>query len=514
MSNIIFGPPSFVVPPAGQIDAQATVTFRPNPRWKGEFMFDWMRTGSGTNLGQTSLDGDVDYQTILGYYNNNQAANTFVEDSTDTNNDGVKDLYGRLKGEYRIFTSLNRLDPAGRNIDYFEPKLCIYKHENETTKAVAILQLQIEVTVAPEELILEFENDFFEITLYTGTPPATPTLITTPAASTTPPVQPQERMKQLQISKTLTTGTFNTLEVQIECKKTFATGYKEITAYTVMANPDPAISQKIRKLAGTLKVLPNDASKRKVKKIVLINVKTDIDNDPINTVEEGFLVNDITETGQKNIIRKFLRQALIDPVFSVETLDLSSFGQPTTLIRDDFNRTYVDGGRLKCYYKYGATVPAHWKSLSDYLYTKLKAKPGVGTKYDNYMRIFYMPQSGFYIEPNNTPGPTGGVLGGYTDGTEPKNIVMVAGASPVSSSHEVYHSLKLPHTWESKNHIDPVFNSVTNPEINGKHSFKTKTTNNLMDYGERNKQYFLFHWQCIVANSHANAEPTHYTPAP
>jgi hypothetical protein len=64
----VFGRPTFVIPPAGQITAKATVMFRPSPSWKGEFMFDWMRTGSGTDLGQTTLVGDVDYQTILGHY--------------------------------------------------------------------------------------------------------------------------------------------------------------------------------------------------------------------------------------------------------------------------------------------------------------------------------------------------------------------------------------------------------------------------------------------------------------
>ncbi|TRX31904.1 hypothetical protein FNW52_18095 [Flavobacterium sp. ZT3R18] len=503
MSNIIFGSPSFVVPPAGQIDAQATVMFRPNPRWKGEFMFDWMRTGSGTNLGQTSLDGDVDYQTILGYYDNNQAANTFVEDSTDTNNDGVKDLYGRLKGEYRIFTSLNRLDPAGHNIDYFEPKLCIYKHENETTKAVAILQLQIEVTVAPEELILEFENEFFEITLYTGTPPATPTLISTPAAPTTPPVQPQERMKQLQITKTLTTGTFNTLEIQVECKKTFATGYKEITAYTVMSNPDPASSQKVRKLAGTLKVLPNDKTKRKVKNIVLVNVKTDVNVD--GTAEEGFKAGTITIDKQKAMIRKTLRQALIDPIFIIEELDISTIRAG----RDDLNHRYVDAGKLKCYYDHRATtIPTGWKSLSDYLFEKLVLAKG--NRYNNYMRVFYVAQGCFTIDKNNLAFPSVGILTGYTDGANPKNIVMTKDAELPTLSHEVLHSLKLPHTWESKNHMEEGTSSNTVPQA--KHSLKYMSTNNIMDYGTN--KYFLYYWQCIVANNNASAEPPNYTPAP
>jgi len=519
MANVEFNSPRFVVPPAGVIDAQAIVMFRPTPAWKGEFMFDWMRTGSGTNLGQTSLASDVDYQTILGTYNNNTVASPFVGDTRDTNRNGVKDLYEKLISEYRKFTSLNRLDASGASIDYLEPKLSIYKNENENVDAVAILQLQIEVIVAPEELILEFENEFFDITVFTGAAPVVPSLLATPTANvpaTNAPARPEDRMKQLQITKTVTgASAFNMIDIQIKCKKTFATAYKEIKAYTIMAHPDPANTTKVKKLAGVLKVLPNDASKRKIKKIVLVNVKTDIDNDPINTVEEGLVVAGVTETEQKNIIRKFLRQALIDPIFSMETLDLTSVNERNTTNRDSFNSTYVVGGRLKCYHNHGATVPSGWKDIDDYLYTKLKAKAGVGNKYDNYMRIFYMPQGGFYIDANNTQAPASGFsLGGFTSGSEPKNIVMLNGADLTSSAHEVYHSLKLAHTWESKNHINPIFNSETNPEKNGKHSFKEKTTYNLMDYGPRSSKYFLYHWQCVVANSKATTEPAHYIPAP
>ena len=95
-----------------------------------------------------------------------------------------------------------------------------------------------------------------------------------------------------------------------------------------------------------------------------------------------------------------------------------------------------------------------------------------------------------------------------------QSLNIPAGADLTSSAHEVYHSLKLPHTWESKNHINPRYNTDTTPQRNGKHSFKFQNTNNLMDYGERNKQYFLYHWQCLVANSHASPEPINYTPAP
>jgi type VI secretion system secreted protein VgrG len=490
------------------IPAKAIVMFRPLSNWQGEFGFDWMRTGSGTNLGQTSILGDVDYKTILGHYNNNLSSNPFIEDTLDANHNGVKDLYEALKKEYKIYPITSKLDSAGQPVEYLAPILSMYKNENESAKSIAVLQLQIEVEGSePEDLVIEYERAYFEITKNSSTPP----LLATESATSTKEEKPEEKMKQLKITKTVTSGTFNTFDIQIECKACFGT-VKEINAYTITANPDPAKTDKIKTLAGVLRVMPNDKTKRKVKNIVLVNVKTDVDNIPI-TKEEGFVTDNITLEGQKVMIRKILRQALIDPIFTIETLDLSSIGATNTIERDNFNHKYVVGGKLKCYYVHEATtIPTGWKSLSDYLFDKLVAVKG--NRYNNYMRVFYVAQSGYYIDKNNqiAPNPAVGNLGGYTDGANPKNIVMTKDASPTSSAHEVLHSLKLPHTWESKNHLEA--GTSSNTAAQAKHSLKFKSTNNIMDYGEFNKQYFLYYWQCIVANNSASAEPPNYTPVP
>jgi type VI secretion system secreted protein VgrG len=487
------------------IPAKAIVMFRPHSKWSGEFGFDWMRTGSGADLGQTNLLGDVDYKTILGHYNNNLSSNPFIADTLDVNHNGEKDLYEALKKEYKIYPITSKLDSSGHPIEYLAPILSMYKNENESAKSISVLQLQIEVEGSePEDLVIEYESTYFEITKNSGTPP----LLAPESGTSTKEEKPEEKMKQLKITKTVTSGTFNTFDIQIECKACFGT-VKEINAYTITANPDPAKTDKIKTLAGVLRVMPNDKTKRKVKKIVLVNVKTDIDTN--GRAEEGFKTDNITLEGQKTMIRKILRQALIDPVFTIETLDLSNtgVGVTNTTERDNFNHRYVDGEKLKCYYDHRATtIPRGWKSLSDYLFDKLVATQG--HKYDNYMRVFYMAQSGYSIDRNNLIFPSSGNLGGYTDGVNPKNIVMTKDASSTASAHEVLHSLKLPHTWESKNHIEAGTTSNTAPQA--KHSLKYMSTNNVMDYGAN--KYFLYYWQCIVANNSASAEPPNYTPVP
>ncbi len=106
------------------------------------------------------------------------------------------------------------------------------------------------------------------------------------------------------------------------------------------------------------------------------------------------------------------------------------------------------------------------------------------------------------------PLNSGKGLGGFTPPS--KNIVITGNADLTSSAHEILHALMLPHTWESKNHIKPGGrNTIQEPFA--KHSFKFEQTYNVMDYGERNTQYFLYYWQCLVANAHAVAEPVNYT---
>lgn len=495
------------------VKAKAVVVFRPMSTWNGEFLFDFMRLGSGTTLGQTSVVGDVDYSTLVGYYRDNDYVSApFVGDTRDANRNGVKDLYEKLKNEYDKYSFSQKLDANNKPYEYLAPILGLYKNENETEKAIAILELQIEVQEKPDELILEYDKNYFEITQHVDPNGVVVTgRASTPANAPTPYTNPNPNMKKFKLSRSVTgAGSFNTENIQIECIAPFNTPQK-IMAYTIMANPDPTKTEKIKEIAGVLNVLPNDRSKRKVKKVVMVNVMTDIDSNP-RTNEQGFFAGESNELEQKNIIRKILRQALIDPILKVETLDLTSTGKPNTTIRDNFNRKYVTGGRFKCYYLSNTNQPAGWQDLSEYLYQKLKAQTGIGNKYDSYIRVFYLPAEGYAIDKlgHEFPALANGNLGGYTDGTHPQNIVMLSTADKNSVAHELLHSLRLAHTFESKNHIKAGVNDPT--ALNGKHSFKAKSTENIMDYGDRNKQYFLFNWQAKIANGNATAEPANYIP--
>jgi hypothetical protein len=156
------------------------------------------------------------------------------------------------------------------------------------------------------------------------------------------------------------------------------------------------------------------------------------------------------------------------------------------------------------------TMTAGWKNMDDYLSEQLIAQKG--SKYNNYKKVFFMPQKGFSIDRDNTVA-NNGTLSGYTSGSDPNNIVILIVENPKlsTSSHELLHSLGIAHTWESKNHQEPNVIDKTAPQ--GLHSFEHLKTSNIMDYSDPRLD-FIYAWQAKLANNKAIAEPTNYTPAP
>ncbi|MGH1516736.1 type VI secretion system Vgr family protein [Chryseobacterium sp. JK1] len=482
------------------LDAKALVIFRPHNTWESDFSvgMDWLRTGKGNGFGETIFDGDVDYSTIAGYYKDNNISNTFINDNKDANKNGINDLYEAVRNEYSKGVVSNKLDAKGKPSEYFIPKLNIYKNENEPTPSVVNLEIQFEIYEEPDELILEYEEVFFDIVDYFPSGAVAGAVIV--GKSSKPPIYtPPTGYKKFKLApKTVTTTTSN-YDISIECKKAFGL-LKQVKAYTIKTDPDPA-KPPIKKLAGVLQIMPNNNVYRKIQKVVMINVITDITASGASS--EG--CDAMLEIKEKNTVRKFLRQALVDIVFETVKLDLTGTTQRiTSKERDHFNKTYIDGGKLKAYYESPKNTPKGWKDLEDYLNEKLIAV--YKSKYSNHIRLFYLPQSGL-VSVTETGGTND--WGGYTSGSDVKNIVLPKQGSNYATSHEICHSLGLPHTWKSKNHIK---GGTNDPKAlkNGVHSFKYQSTWNLMDYS--NKQYFLWAWQWKSVNGAAQAEPKNHTP--
>ena len=92
-----------------------------------------------------------------------------------------------------------------------------------------------------------------------------------------------------------------------------------------------------------------------------------------------------------------------------------------------------------------------------------------------------------------------------------KAVVTTSRIKPFVITHEVYHSLGLPHSFENRNHIPQTLQGE-NREIqsNGEYSFGYERTTNIMDYSDHRNN--LFYWQIKIVRSKAAPEPNNYRP--
>ena len=92
-----------------------------------------------------------------------------------------------------------------------------------------------------------------------------------------------------------------------------------------------------------------------------------------------------------------------------------------------------------------------------------------------------------------------------------KVVVTTSRIKPFVITHEVYHSLGLPHSFENRGHIPQTLQGG-NREIqsNGEYSFGYQMTTNIMDYSDHRNN--LFYWQIKIVRSKAAPEPNNYRP--
>ena len=472
------------------IEGKALVMFRPNSDWEDftnpidnpTYGFDWYREND------TQLIGDAArIDTIMGFYHNNDTKTSFNHEDAA--------VIESFKKEYRNVT----IDRNGTSYRYFVPKLILYKNENEQVRSVATLDIIYDVYEEPNNLFIEYESTFFDIIeqgVTVAPPPPQPPL---PEVAYTPP----EGYNIFKIpSKSV--GNHKSLTVEIECLKPFGDlKGKQIKAYTLTEGTNGQPAQK--KVVGVLDVMPNDKANRKVVKLLMVNVITDVDNN--GRTEVGYNAQKLSE--QKKYLRKYLRNSLIDPIFKKVDLDLSGIVGNTTL-RDQFNRVYTRNNLLY-------NTPTGHPHLSVYLKEKLKEKlkailkerlkgktvnleTEYNKKYKDYLPIFFFSQR--YFDDSLT------TTAYYSSN---KAVVATSRIDPFVIAHEVYHSLGLPHSFENRNHIPQTLQGENREmQSNGEYSFEYKRTTNIMDYSDfRNN---LFYWQIKIVRSKAAPEPNNYRP--
>ncbi len=314
---------------------QVIVNFRPHNKWKGEFGFDWLRTGD------TSLFGDNDYETIVSKQYSDAAFTKLEKDGNKSDGHFKKapKLFEKLKNTYNHFIfpwSSPNTSTTSNYDDYYMPWLSLLKDKEA--------KFELIVDIKQEADFIEFEaNKNFQFT---------PSKID---------------IKGLKgIQKKDSKG--KVFEITIKCLKEFENDEEIIiNSYhlDVMGQPKKLV------LAGKIKAWANDAKKQKEKEVVFVQIKTPaIFNKKENTA------NALSE---KTRIGNYLNQAFIKlhPNSKIITLDLTN--------DKGFNK-FISGTSID----YKNSLDKEF--LDDFIKKKLK-KDFKGV-YNNYFEAFYFAEKG------------------------------------------------------------------------------------------------------------------------
>ena len=380
------------------VKSKCLVEFRPHSNWKGEYGFDWIRTGDTGRSGDNPLycilgryyipipnsGGEIDscgtpknveeYDTPVNVTSEDYYSYKFIKD---------KEMFNRLTRTFSRF-KITWKNPAKELPFYVVPILTLWKGRKAT------FSLKFEGKEKAKNITFEFENSFVEDKGYL-------TL---------------ERPK-LDLNKiSLENGNLNYLKKDcftICCNKEFDT-------------PQKLLVKADGKLCGAMLILPNSYKVRREIKIVIIYTETSISDKKEELV------------GKEESLRNFLNQAMIDPKITYENLvckyknkeENKKFKEECTYFNKDDGMYYLKGMNMR-------TFENH---ILKFYYEKFK------DKYNDYYKIFLVGERSEKYE-------------GFTEVWNKYSFCLL-NADERTAAHEVLHSIGLDHTFE-KNSDDFIY---------------------------------------------------------
>lgn len=383
------------------VKSKCLVEFRPHSNWKGEYGFDWIRTGDTGRSGDNPLycilgryyfpipnsGGEIDScgtpENIEEYYKYGTPVNVTPEDYYSYKFIKDKEMFNRLTRTFSRF-KITWKNPAKELPFYVVPILTLWKGRKAT------FSLKFEGKEKAKNITFEFENSFVEDKGYL-------TL---------------ERPK-LDLNKiSLENGNLNYLKKDcftICCNKEFDT-------------PQKLLVKADGKLCGAMLILPNSYKVRREIKIVIIYTETSISD------KKGELV------GKEESLRNFLNQAMIDPKITYENL-VCKYKNKEENKKFKEECTYFDK-KDRIYYLKGMNMRTFENHILKFYYEKFK------DKYNDYYKIFLVGERSEKYE-------------GFTD-VRNKYSFCLLNADERTAAHEVLHSIGLDHTFE-KNSDDFIY---------------------------------------------------------
>ncbi|MGO3184485.1 MAG: type VI secretion system tube protein TssD [Aequorivita sp.] len=416
--------------------------FRPESSWKGDFGFDWIRTGD-TSLFNDSNSNKFDKIVSKQYKDSahiilekdpNASGGYFKKDPTLLQD--LKDMYKPIDISWKKST-----DSSGNQVyeKHYTEWLSLKNGETAT--------VLIHIDVTEKGDYLEFDDN--------------PNFTITP--------------KKIDISGKRGTKKLNDV-ITIECINEFTTD-EEIVVKAYIEELEEGV------VAGKVNVWANDAAKHKQKKVVFVQIKTP----PISTRRK----EKANASNEELRFNTYLNQAYIELHADsiIVDLDLSNDTDFTRFLKTNkINNIGVAVPAVPA----TSTKPAKPAIPRQYLkeYLKLKLADIDNDKYANYFKAFFFAEDGYH--------PSGNVLGGFSDPGE-GYVVVFKSANHQTAAHEFLHSFSLPHSFTNKEATNSANAECTYEAM--KTDNLLDYSHNIASKPNNNNRCSLYYWQWKIANN-------------
>jgi len=429
--------------------------------WDGEYGFDWMRKTT-QGIGNlrfppfSNIMGTIPTQTD----GNDPATGTFVLD---------KIMYNNLKvGEYNAIPLNWRISPSDNDIEYFSSWLSISKGQERT------LRLSIKIgNSIPTSLKIKFKNNVFNIT--------------SPLATVEQNVSPGINHLNFDLNQ-LTTNSIMTTTLILKYLD-ISMIISDVEQLFVVSTSINETKEKVSGILNLFTKTRNNTINEKNLKIKFVPISVPLPNIPLQYTQS---VLTSPTTGSPTLIddvKRFLRHAQINAEIAwLDQLIIhDDSSNPLTNCLDSLNRLIGNPG----------TTFGNSNKDQLHLFLKEKLTARENNSFNDSMIIFFINYLGGIRNDDNTTTQ----LGGYSSGIGSDVVIFQMGVNNrVVVSHEILHSLGVPHTFDKT-------------DENSLYVYKGYNTENIMDYVNPSPpanpspiqdqvlsaRHSTYHWQWLIA---------------
>jgi hypothetical protein len=470
---------------------KTTVEFLPKTGWDGEYGFDYMRKTSNSTSNFPAFD------TITGV----NPTQTNPNDPSPIPFDFDLDMYNTLKvNEYNAIPIPWRLNtptyPNDTDSEYFTPWLSLAKDQT------AELKIRLKVKEAGK-LFFRFDVNKFDIQCIKISDSTLCGSID-PVSFTDNDGVSYDRQFTFE-SNLISSETFNEdIKFTIKCK----TILNEDTAINIISI-DKVDGKSVYRLAGRLMIYKNEPIPLKV---LFVPIEIQLPGASSSTFYTGAQLD-----SHMALVEKYLSHSGIEAEIEINGV-VNLIGDPKFGLGGDYlHKTALNQYIIRAGYQdeHGneiepSLLPVGYQRIKTYLKSKLAEQYLLLQVPDSTMILYFIKNKGGFE--NGTPQPLSTppaeinsmeILGGFSNGMntdvvvfdvmETPNSDTVDSLSRVTASHEIYHSLGVPHT----------FNNQT--EDSNIYLFRGTETDNIMDYSNLagKPRFSSFRWQWEIVRKNA-----------